>query len=427
LRSTAWAAFLVATLALMVTGASASPTGAAPVHSPACSAVQNPSGDLLVTSDLPLHGATRSQALQMSEAIAFVFEQSGWMAGTYSLAYQSCDDSTARDGEWTAGACSANATSYANDASVVAVVGPSNSGCAAIEIPIENRAPSGPLAMVSPANTYVGLTHSAPGTTAAEPGAYYPTGTRSYARVIAADDVQAAADAVLASQLKVTKLFVVNDRSAYGAGIATDMANAAKRLGIRIVTEVAWDPSRKMSTALAVQIKASGAQAVFLGGLISAASGQLLRDIRVDAPTVTILAPDGFTPISADLQQSGGQANGMYVSVAGLPNEKLPPAGKKFVKAFSKSIGGATVEPNAVYAAQAAEVVIQAIAKSDGTRASVASSLFKVKIRNGLLGPISFNANGDVPATPVTIYKVTGGKPATYTVIVPTNSLVAAA
>ena len=90
----------------------------------------------------------------------------------------------------------------------------------------------------------------------------------------------------------------------------------------------------------------------------------------------------------------------MYVSVAGLPITQLPAAGKAFVAAFQKTIGGATLAPYSVYAAQAADVILQAIAKSDGTRAGVASELFKVNIPNGILGPIAFNKNGDVVGGP---------------------------
>ena len=420
-------ALLGIVLAPTVGGAFAHSTAATPLPATTCSAIQNPSGELLIASDLPLRGASRSQTIQMTRAISFVFGQAGWKAGNYTIAYQSCDDSTARAGQWDSDTCSTNASAYAADASVVGVIGTLNSGCAEVEIPVENRAPSGPLAMVSPANTYVGLTHSGAGTAAGEPGKYYPTGTRNYARVVAANDYQGAADATLASQLHVTKLFVLNDRQAYGAGVAADTATAARKLGITIAKNVAWDPKATSYAALALQIKASGAQAVFLGGLIGENGGKLIADIRGNAPNVTILASDGFTPVSADVQQSGGQADGMYVSVAGLPISQLPAAGRAFVNAFDKSIDGAAIDPYAVYAAQAADVLLSAIAASNGTRARVASQLIKVDIKKGILGPIAFDASGDLSANPVTIYKVVGGKSTTDRVIVPKDSLVASA
>ena len=420
-------ALLGVILAVTVGGAFAHSSGATPLPASSCSAIQNPDGDLLVASDLPLQGANRSQSIQMTKAIAFVFAQNDWKAGSHTLAYQSCDDSTAQAGKWDSGKCSANATAAANDASVVGVIGTFNSGCAEIEIPINNRAPNGPLGMVSPANTYVGLTHSGPGTAAGEPGKYYPTGKRNYVRIVAADDFQGAADATLAKKLGISKLFILNDKEAYGLGVATNTRNAATKLGVKTVGFTAWDGKATSYSALALKIKQSGAQGVFLGGLICENGGKLIKDIRAGAPNVKIITPDGFTPVSADVQQSSGKAEGMYVSVAGLPNEQLPAAGKVFVKAFSRSIGGAEPDPYAVYAGQAAQVFVNAISKSDGTRSSVADQLFKVRISERDPRPDRVQQNGDVTANPVTIYLVKGGKPTTYQVIVPAPSLVAAA
>jgi branched-chain amino acid transport system substrate-binding protein len=412
-------------LAVTVGGATARTSAVTPLPASSCTAVQG-TGDKLLASDLPLQGAGRTQTIEMTKAVAFILAGAGWKAGNTTLAYQSCDDSTAQAGKWDSGKCSTNANAYAQNSSVIGVIGTFNSGCAEIEIPINNRAPNGPLAQISPANTYVGLTHGGPGTAAGEPNKYYPTGKRNYARVVAADDFQGAADATLAKQLGIKKLFILNDKEAYGLGVATNTKNAAKKLGISIVGFTAWDGKASSYEATALKIKKSGAQGVFLGGLICENGGKLIKDLRAGAPNVKILAPDGFTPISADVQQSSGKAEGMTVSVAGLPNEKLPPAGQAFVKAFAKANGGKQPDPYSVYAAAAAQVFLNAIGKSDGSRASVTDEMFKVKTST-VLGNIAFNANGDVTSNPVTIYKIKGGKSTTFKVIVPSNSLVAAA
>jgi len=309
---------------------------------------------------------------------------------------------------------------------VIGVIGTFNSGAAEIEIPILNRAPNGPLGMVSPANTYVGLTHGGPGTAAGEPGKYYPTGKRNYARVVAADDFQGAADATLAKSLGITKLYVLNDKEAYGLGVATNFKNAAKKLGIAIVGFTAWDGKASSYEALAVKVKASGAQGVFLGGLICENGGKLIKDMAAGAPSAKIMAPDGFTPISATVQEGGTAAEGMSVSVAGLPNTALKGAGAKFIKNFTKADKRAP-DPYSVYAAQATEAMIAAIAQSNGSRSDVTKQLFKINLKNSILGTLSFNANGDVTSNPVTIYKVKGGKSVTLKVIVPPKTLVKAA
>jgi branched-chain amino acid transport system substrate-binding protein len=413
----------IVALATMVSGAIAR-SGATPLPASSCSAIQNGSGQILVASDLPLEGSGRTQTSQMTRAIKFIFTQHGWKAGKYSLAYQSCGDATAQAGKWDSGKCSANANAYAQNSSVGAVIGTFNSGCAEIIVPILNRAANGPVGMVSPANTYVGLTHTGPGSAAGEPGKYYPTGKRNYARVVGTDDYQGAADAVLAKTLGVKKVFILNDKEAYGLGVATNFKNAAKNLGIKVVGFTAWDGKASSYEALAVKIKASGAQGVFLGGLICENGGKVIKDIRAGVPSsVKIMTPDGFTPVSATIQQGGTAAEGVTVSIVGLPNSSLKGAGKTFVKAFTKADHRAP-DPYAVYAAQAAEVVVAAIAQSNGSRADIAKQIFKVNLKNSILGNIKFNANGDVASPAVTIYRVKGGKSTTFKVIVPPKALI---
>ena len=71
--------------------------------------------------------------------------------------------------------------------------------------------------------------------------------------------------------------------------------------------------------------------------------------------------------------------------------------------------------------------MLSAIAKSDGSRAGVTSQIFKINLKNSILGNISFNAQGDVKGGPVAIYLIKGGKSTDYKVIYPPASLVKAA
>ncbi len=383
--------------------------------------------DVIIASDLPLQGAGRSQTVEMTKAINFILAQHGYTAGKLTVGYQSCDDATPQAGKWDSGKAAANAQAYAADKSVVGVIGTFNSGAAQIEIPVLNRAAGGPVAMVSPANTYVGLTHAGPGTAPGEPGKYYPTGKRNYIRVVAADDFQGAADAILAQRLKRKSVYVLNDKEAYGLGVATNFRNAATKLGIKIAGFEAWDPASSSYEALATKIKRSGADAVFIGGLVCENGGKLVKDLAAGLGSdVQLMAPDGFTPISAVVQGAGTAAEGLTVSVAGLPNKQLKGAGKAFLAGFGKVIGKEP-DPYSVYAAQAAEVLLAAIARSDGSRGSISAELFNTKIKNGLLGSFTINKNGDTSSNPVAIYKIKGGVSTDLMVIVPPVDLVAAA
>jgi branched-chain amino acid transport system substrate-binding protein len=380
----------------------------------------------IVASDLPLQGSGRTQTEQMVNAIKFIFKQQNFKAGKYTVGFQSCDDSTAQAGKWDSGKCSTNANSYATNKGVIGVIGTFNSGCAEIIIPILNRANPGPVGMVSPANTYVGLTHKGPAIAPGEPEKYYPNGKRNYTRIVAADDFQGAADALLTKQLGYKSVFILNDKEAYGLGVANDYQNSAKELGLKIAGFTAWDPKASSYEALATRIKQTGAETVFLGGLICENGAKLIKDLRsVLGAKYPLISPDGFSDFTAN----GPAAEDMYVSVAGIPPEKLSGPGKSFVDDFGAQIG-TQVNPYAAYAAQAAVVMLQAIERSDGTRASVTDELFNTNIKDGILGSFSINENGDTTANPVTVYIQTGsgssGTGKTYKTIVPPSNLVQA-
>ena len=215
----------------------------------------------LIASDLPRQGAQRSQTNEMTKAIQFILSGVGWKAGAYTVGYQDCDDSTAQAGKWDSAKCSSNGNAYARNKDVVGVIGTFNSGCAEIIVPILNRAAGGPVGMISPANTYTGLTAKGPGTAPGEPEKYYPTGKRNYARVVADDRFQGAADALLAKQLGVKNLYILNDKEAYGLGVATNVRNVINKLGIKISGFEAFDPKASDYTSLASKIKDKGANA----------------------------------------------------------------------------------------------------------------------------------------------------------------------
>ena len=170
--------------------------------------------DYLIASDFPLQGSSRAQTEQIVASIRQELQNREWKAGDYNVAFQSCDDATAQAGKWDSAKCSANGNAYASNDAVVGVIGTFNSGCAQIIIPLLNAAPDGGIAMISPANTFVCLTASAPACEASEPDKYYPTGTRNYARVVANDAYQGAAQAEFMQSQGVKNVYVLNDKEA---------------------------------------------------------------------------------------------------------------------------------------------------------------------------------------------------------------------
>jgi branched-chain amino acid transport system substrate-binding protein len=292
------------------------------------------------------------------------------------------------------------------------VIGTFNSGCAKLEIPIANRAPGGPLGYVSPANTYPGLTVGGPGTAPGEPKVYYPTGKRNYARVVWTDQFQGAADGIFAkTKMHMKSVYILTDKETYGNGIATLFKRAALKLGIKVKGFQGWDPNASSYESLATAVKSSGAQAVFLGGIVCLQGGKVIKDLRATlGANFPLLLPDGFTPFSATNTTSGGASKGAYISYPGIPIPKLKQksSGAKFVTSFTKANGGKVPDPYTAYAAQAAQVILTAIAKSNGTRASVASKFYGLKVANGILGNFTIDKNGDTTLGTVTFGQLTG-------------------
>jgi branched-chain amino acid transport system substrate-binding protein len=386
--------------------------GIRPLPTPPCEPViaGGDGADVLLVSDLPLQGGVRITATQMAQAITFVLRERGFRAGRFRVAYQSCDDSIARTGLYDEAKCAANARAYGARREVVAVIGTLNSPCAEAALPYLNRAPGGPVPMVSPLNSFVGLTRPVPDRPGL-PDAFYPTGRRSYLRVFPTDDLQGAALAMLARERGRRAVFVLDDgEPGYGELMADGFATAAGRLGLRVAGRAHWDPRARGYRALARRVAASGVAAVFLGGLIDTNAAQVIRDLRAAlGPDADLMGPDGLAPLGLLEKQAGVAARGVLISYAGIVMEGLPPAGEAFAERFAAAQPGLPVEPAAIYAAQATQVVLDALARSDGTRASLLEALFATRVEDGLLGDFAFTPAGDITESPVTVLRVARG------------------
>jgi hypothetical protein len=112
-----------------------------------------------------------------------------------------------------------------------------------LEIPIAGQAPDGPLAMISPSNTFTGLTRPYRGMARGELERLYPTGQRNFVRIAAADHLAPVALVRATKELRRHRAFVLWDRDdPYMAGFADDMRAAARTLDLDVVGAAGWDP-----------------------------------------------------------------------------------------------------------------------------------------------------------------------------------------
>ena len=390
----------------------------------ACGGAGTTAKTLKIVSSLPMTGANLviSQAIVNAEILRL--EQAGGKAcgGKYNVVYEAWDDASAALGKWDPAVETENANKAAADPTIIAYLGTYNSGAAKLSIPILNQA--GPLVMISPANTYPGLTHAAAGLTDPdEPDKYYPSGIRNYARVAATDDYQGSVDANLMVSLGIKTLYIVDDNELYGKGVADSVNQNATKVGITVIAQEGYDTKAADYKALMTKISTSNAggppDAIFIGAVVDNNVAQVLKDkvaIMGDNETVKFIGPDAIYT-GALIEGAGADvAEGVYASAPGLAFKDLGEVGKKFLADYTARFGGATKEPYAVLGFDTMGAALKAIedvcaAGGDPTnRQAVRDAVFAIKDYDGALGKWSFDANGDITLLWYVVGKVTGGQ-----------------
>ena len=380
-------------------------------------ACSSSSSDLFIASDLPLQGGSADQSKSTNNAIKLLLKQMDNMAGEFSVGFREYDNSTAAKGSWDDAQCAKNAQAHVAAKDEVGVMGTYNSGCAKIIVPVLNQDPEGPMVMISNANTNPGLTKA---WDAGEPEKYYPTGARNYFRVVTTDDNQGNAAAEFAQSIGVKRVYVLNDRQTYGIGVARSFTAAAKKLGLTVLSEgdagTGWDDKAPNYEALFTKIKATKPDMVYVGGIFDLNGGQLVKDkvkYLGDNSKVKFMMPDGFTGYPDFLALP--EAAGAYLSFTGLSIDQFPKGGaaEKFQADYLAEYGEAPTSSFSVYGAAAAQVLLKAIAASDGTRKGVFEAMkgIVVPAEESVVGTeLRFDENGDIVSRDITILNVTDGK-----------------
>ena len=381
------------------------------------SSCSSSSSDLFIASDLPLQGGSADQSKSTNNAIKLLLKQAGNVAGEFSVGFREYDNSTAAKGSWDDAQCAKNAQAHVAAKDEVGVMGTYNSGCAKIIVPVLTQDPEGPMVMISNANTNPGLTKA---WDAGEPEKYYPTGERNYFRVVTTDDNQGNAAAEFAKSIGVKRVYVLNDRQTYGIGVARSFTSAAKALGLTVLSDgdagVGWDDKAPNYEALFTKIKATKPDMVYVGGIFDLNGGQLVKDkvkYLGDNTKVKFMMPDGFTGYPDFLALP--EAQGAYLSFTGLSIDQFPKGGaaEKFQADYLAEYGEAPTSSFSVYGAAAAQVLLAAIAASDGTRKGVYQAMKGIVIpaSESVVGTeLRFDENGDIISKDITILNVTDSK-----------------
>ena len=275
------------------------------------------------------------------------------------------------------------------DAGVKGVVGHLNSGTS---IPASRIYDQGGIPQISPASTNP---------------KYTLQGFKGAFRTIANDVQQGGADGTFAvKQLGAKKIAIIDDRTAYGQGLADETDKAVKAAGGQVVAREFTTDKATDFNAILTKIRATNPDVIFFGGM-DAQAGPMLRQMKQLGITAKFLTGDGgCTP---EIIKLAGEAmsSSVYCSMAGLPLEKMP-GGTAFIDKFKKRFNG-EVQLYAPYAYDAAMAIINAMQKADSVEPARYLPELKQISFAGVTGNVAFDANGDIKEGAVTIYQFQNG------------------
>ena len=364
---------------------------------------------LSIYSSLPLQGDSRPQSEAVVNGEKLALQEHGGKVGKYTIKYVSLDDSTAAAGKWDPGATSCDARKAAQDKSTIAYLGEFNSGASAISIPILNEAG---ILQVSPSNTAVGLTQNAPGADKGEPDKYYPSGKRTYGRVVPTDTIQAAAQVSYQKDQGCKKLYILNDKEVYGKGLADVVQKDATPAGIQVLGNDGIDTKAANFRSLATKIKSKGADCMFFGGITDNKAVQVWTDVGAANPNIKMFGPDGVAESSFTTKVPANLQPRTYVTNPTLDPKLYPPAAQDFFKTYKQKFGK-NPEPYAIYGYEAMQVALLAIQNAGdkgNDRQAVIDQFFKIKDRDSVLGKYSIDQNGDTTLSDYGGDRVKGGQ-----------------
>lgn len=346
-----------------------------------------------IVSSLPRTGSAKAQTDTIVNGIKIALAEADYKAGKFDIVYGDWDDATAGAGQWTAEAETANAARAVADPDVMVYIGTYNSGAAKISMPILNKAH---LLMVSPANTWPGLTKPDKGDPG-EPEIYRPSGEVNYVRMVPTDDLQGPLGAAWAKELGVKRVYVLDDNEVYGKGIATLFIEACQDLGIEVIGSESIDSKAQEFKPLMTMIRSEKPDLVYFGGTTQSKGGQIAKDMIAAGLDCKLMVPDACYEDAFITSAGDDNVNDRcYVTFGGLPPDQLTGPGKAFVDKYTARFGRPP-EGYAIYGYEAAKVALEAIELAGvKDRDAIRRAALSIKdFDQGALGTWSFDANGD--------------------------------
>ncbi|HLY50353.1 MAG TPA: branched-chain amino acid ABC transporter substrate-binding protein [Solirubrobacteraceae bacterium] len=334
--------------------------------------------------------------------------------GSYRIRLRVLDDSTPQSRGWDPNQTTFDARRAAQDPTAIGYLGDFNSGASAISIPLLNRAG---IVQISPASTAVGLTTTGPGAAPGEPQKYYPSGVRTFARVVPTDAGQALALVRAEQSVGCQSTFVLEDAEVDGEAAALSFLLTAQSAGLRVAGVQAFQRGAPSYAGLAQSVAGTGADCVVLSAIDEPSAVRLTEQVVRAVPKAMILATDGLADSAFGSPSDGGLPssldNRVLVISPVLPQTAYPPAGRAFLSEYARRFG--PPPPSAIFGYQAMTLLLGAIdaatdhGRRDAERADVREEVFSGQLVHGAVGTFRIDRWGDTSLRGYGIYAFSAG------------------
>ena len=365
---------------------------------------------LTVYTSMPLHGPAAATGRDAVNAVKLALEEAQGRAGLFGLNFVALDAATTETETegWDRDRVLENARRVISDVGAIAYIGELSSGASALSIPVLNE---GGVLMVSPSSTYVGLTREG-GIGRGEPERFYPSGERTFARVVPADHIQAAAQVELMAEEDVERLYVLHDTGLYGRGLAEQVETVAQREGVEVlaVERASDDPAD--AQGIAREVAEAAPDGVLYAGDVGSNALGVLDAVNEAVPETALFAPDALATTQFLQDVDVGLERRLHVTSPTIDRSRLPPAAQEFHERFRATFGTAP-EPYAVYAYESMKAVLAAIEQAGprgNDRSAVTEQFLGLERRGTALGDYAIDDDGDTSLRRYGAYRVSDGQ-----------------
>ncbi|GAC1440690.1 MAG: branched-chain amino acid ABC transporter substrate-binding protein [Solirubrobacteraceae bacterium] len=358
---------------------------------------------LTIYSSLPLQGPDhdRQQSIVNGEKLALA--QAGGHVGPFHVSIASLDDADPTKGSWTSAIASQAARQAAQDKSTIAFIGDFDSGATAVSLPLINESN---ILQISPAASYSGLTRAGVGTGEGEPERYYPSGVRSFARLVPSDAAQARPLAAYVRAEGVRRLTVLSDHDPFDAAAAELLARQAPSAGLKLLARRQLD-----SQAAGTQLRALADQAPD-GIMLSAAAGPgaagLLRALHGVLPRARLFIGAALAAPAFLASLDGATRGALRVFSPVLRLRDYPPAARQVLRDYRRQFAqaGGVYALYGYEAMRSALAAVRAAGSKGADRLAVVRAYFGAGRRDSVLGGYSVAPDGDTSLQALAGYRV---------------------